>query len=367
MNSFTENEQNTVVQSPCLAELYNHNPFLFLRRSWYDGWYSRATQEVNIGPLRLVILALSALLRKDRGQWVQRKKLIKILKIGESLRLGLNESVTKQILERYAELFDKVEEHPLTEAQRLAVACDEDANLVIAGAGTGKTSTIVAKIGLLLQSGQCKPSEILAISFTRKSAMDLAERVKKKLRVELDVFTFHKLGLDIVSKCEGAKPALAAFVEDPALRSKHVHNIIFQLQKNKQFSNDLSSFWAYFRLPLKQDWDFGSMAEYANWLRSNNLVSLDGFQKKSYEECVIANWLILNGVEFEYERPYEHSTRTVDYRQYRPDFYLTKYGLYVEHFGVDKSGNTAPYIDSTKSMVKRWSGSVKFTRQIIQV
>ncbi|MBL0321417.1 MAG: hypothetical protein IPP80_03395 [Ignavibacteria bacterium] len=42
--------------------------------------------------------------------------------------------------------------------------------------------------------------------------MDLAERVKKKLRVELDVFTFHKLGLDIVSKCEGAKPALAAFV-----------------------------------------------------------------------------------------------------------------------------------------------------------
>ncbi|MBL0321416.1 MAG: hypothetical protein IPP80_03390 [Ignavibacteria bacterium] len=132
MNSFTENEQNTVVQSPCLAELYNHNPFLFLRRSWYDGWYSRATQEVNIGPLRLVILALSALLRKDRGQWVQRKKLVKILKIGESLRLGLNESVTKQILERYAELFDKVEEHPLTEAQACG-GCDEDANLVIAG------------------------------------------------------------------------------------------------------------------------------------------------------------------------------------------------------------------------------------------
>ena len=66
---------------------------------------------------------------------------------------------------------------------------------------------------------------------------------------------------------------------------------------------------------------------------------------KSYEECEIANWLYLNGIEYEYERKYEHDTTTPERRQYKPDFYLPDLDVYVEHFAVDSNGNTPSFID----------------------
>jgi DNA helicase-4 len=85
-----------------------------------------------------------------------------------------------------------------------------------------------------------------------------------------------------------------------------------------------------------------------NWLRSNRITSLDGVPKKSFQECVIANWLILNGIPFVYEQPYEHDTRTLERRQYCPDFWIPSAKIYIEHFGVDEEGNTASYIDKNE-------------------
>ncbi|MCP1445038.1 hypothetical protein J3D54_004170 [Pseudomonas sp. GGS8] len=39
------------------------------------------------------------------------------------------------------------------------------------------------------------------------------------------------------------------------------------------------------------------------------------------------------------------STRTAERRDYHPDFYLPAFDLYIEHFGTDRQGNTAPYVD----------------------
>lgn len=55
---------------------------------------------------------------------------------------------------------------------------------------------------------------------------------------------------------------------------------------------------------------------------------------KSYEELVIANFLFTNGINYEYERVYEVDTSTPEKRQYTPDFYLTDYGVYLEHYGM---------------------------------
>ena len=66
---------------------------------------------------------------------------------------------------------------------------------------------------------------------------------------------------------------------------------------------------------------------------------------RSFEECEIANFLYLNGVSYEYEAPYEHDLATADRRQYKPDFRLPEHGIYIEHFGLDAKGNTAPYVD----------------------
>ena len=56
----------------------------------------------------------------------------------------------KQELAWHKDFFDKVEKQPLTDLQRKAIILNEQRNLVIAGAGTGKTSTIIGKIGYTL-------------------------------------------------------------------------------------------------------------------------------------------------------------------------------------------------------------------------
>lgn len=322
--------------------------YQFIRSRWYDDWCIRARKEISIGLFGVLKLAFKALTGSSRTQWNARQSLKNVLDNSEAYRHQANERTVQRVLADFKTYFDTVESKPLTSRQREAVASDEDATLVVAGAGTGKTSTILSKIGFLLKSGQCEPEEILAISFTRKSAEELAERVHQKLGVDLDIHTFHKLGLQIIAKAEGGKPRLAQFAESPAAKAKNIDSIINSLCKEDRFKKRLVNFLAYFRFPPKTSWHFSTMAEYHAWLESNRPVSLDGIAKKSFQECTIANWLILHGVPFEYEAPYEHDTKTIEYRQYCPDFHILKPNLYIEHFGVNEEGDPAPYIDAAK-------------------
>src|SRR5690349_13457901 len=54
--------------------------------------------------------------------------------------------------------------------------------LVLAGAGTGKTSVLVERIAWLIQNGHALPEEILAITFTDNASLEMKERVEKRLR-----------------------------------------------------------------------------------------------------------------------------------------------------------------------------------------
>ena len=69
-----------------------------------------------------------------------------------------------------------VENHPLDGEQRKSIYDPARFNLVVAGAGSGKTTTILGKILYLLQSGFASPPEILVLSFTHDSATELRER-----------------------------------------------------------------------------------------------------------------------------------------------------------------------------------------------
>ena len=69
--------------------------------------------------------------------------------------------------------------------------------LVVAGAGSGKTLTILGKISYLLSIGVL-PDEILCISFTSKAASSLEEKIVKEFNIKVPVYTFHKLALEIL-------------------------------------------------------------------------------------------------------------------------------------------------------------------------
>ncbi|WP_417546647.1 UvrD-helicase domain-containing protein [Marinobacter sp.] len=66
---------------------------------------------------------------------------------------------------------------------------------------------------------------------------------------------------------------------------------------------------------------------------------------KSLGECLVANHLFSLGIEYQYEPAYQHKTASPLYRQYQPDFYLPEHGIYIEYYGIDRQGNTAPYVD----------------------
>src|SRR3989339_2030916 len=79
-------------------------------------------------------------------------------------------------------------------AQKQAVTHDQGPAIIIAGAGTGKTTVITQRIAYLIAKKKAKPEEILAVTFTEKAANEMAERVDKLLPLgysDLWIHTFH--------------------------------------------------------------------------------------------------------------------------------------------------------------------------------
>ena len=106
----------------------------------------------------------------------------------------------------------RVENHLLDREQRKAIYDPARFNLVVAGAGSGKTTTILGKILYLLQSGFASPPEILVLSFTHDSATELRERflreyyqtfaeqilLRKSPPPTITIETFHSLALKLL-------------------------------------------------------------------------------------------------------------------------------------------------------------------------
>ena len=92
----------------------------------------------------------------------------------------------------------------LNERQLDAVKMIDGPLLVLAGAGSGKTSVITTKIAYLIQTCGFKANSIIAVTFTNKAAREMKERVVGMLSKQesrgLSISTFHTLGLNILRK-----------------------------------------------------------------------------------------------------------------------------------------------------------------------
>ena len=84
----------------------------------------------------------------------------------------------------------------LNSAQKAAVLCTEGPSLIIAGAGSGKTRVLTCRVAHILE-GDCRPGEVLALTFTKKAAGEMKERVallvgERKARW-IPMGTFHSI------------------------------------------------------------------------------------------------------------------------------------------------------------------------------
>lgn len=261
--------------------------------------------------------------------------------------------------------FDNLESSPLTNSQRVSIIMDDDANLVVAGAGTGKTSTVMGKISYLIKRKIVKPTEILALAYGKDAAAEMRERVSEKSGEKIEIKTFHSFGLHLMQNELNQKVKISDVAQYPKSLLSLIAQILSELTKDENKRKLVINFIAKHRYPAKYLEDFKSDAEYFKYLRKFEPETLEGVRVKSFEELLIADWLTLNGISYEYERPYEHQTASRLRNQYRPDFYIKfedtedSKGIYLEHFGVNREGKTAEHINS-----ELYNKGIQWKRQI---
>ena len=272
----------------------------------------------------------------------------------QRIREAAIETFIKSELARCEEFFDTIESNPLTSEQRLAVVTDEDATLVLAGAGSGKTSVIVAKAAHLIHRDVRKPDEILLMAFGKDAAAEMASRIEERTGAIVNATTFHALGLEIIRAVEKGAPALAIHANDDVQFRALLKDILRNdFAARPDLGALLRKWFSEFYFPYKSEWGFKTKGEYFRYVEAHELRTLQGHLVRSFEEWEIANWLYLNGIAYEYEPVYEHDIPGNDRGAYTPDFRLTESGIYIEHFGVRKARrgdgttrlSTAPFVD----------------------
>jgi len=273
----------------------------------------------------------------------------------ESLVKQWNEEFVNSELKKNKDIFDNVDGKSLDLQQRRAVVVDESSNLVLAGAGSGKTLTISAKVKYLVDRKKISSRDILLISFTRKAAEEMQQRISNKLGIDVEAKTFHKLGLEIITEHRNLRPDVA----------DELNNVIDKyfnenIQNDKDQIQALVMFFGYYLNIPKDLEEFSNLGECHDFYRNIdfetirgkierqhevnnetdrlkvNKQTLQGEIVKSLEELMIANFLFLNGVNYIYESVYPFRSEDKYRKQYRPDFYLPDYNIYIEHFGITK-------------------------------
>jgi DNA helicase-4 len=235
----------------------------------------------------------------------------------------------------YAYLFTK-EELCLDEEQKTAVVTDEKYNLVVAAAGSGKTEVLITRIAYLIERRPdgVKPNRILAIAFQKKAVDEIKNRLFERFHVsDVNVMTFHKLGKDIVGKSRGkpfSRRDIVGENEQPRLIKKIYDQ---KIKEDQEFYDLFLNYMTYYNAPCDEPND---KQAFLDKKEISNYVSIDNTRVKSRAEKEIMDFFLthkINGKEIKIE--YEP-----DVAEFKPDFRLTEFDLYIEHWGLTEKGQT---------------------------
>jgi len=340
-------------------------------------------RDSSIPALVKTVLPLLIAYRKAPRLWhkhflaqnINMLKKLSVFNNKEELVIGLRINYEQTILATQQNFFDNVEANPLTMEQRLAVIRDNDKNLVLAAAGTGKTSVMVAKSLDLIDRKLAKPEQILILAYNKEAANELKFRYlercnKAKNRADTAkdisqttpvIMTFHALGRLILTQ-SGMTTRLSSFVESPIKRQQWLSNWL-----SEQICQDDDFLHLFVKLLYQpvNVFDFTNQRSYQHYLSGNiakrRYQSLAGYRVTGYEELLIANWLYINGIKHHYQYQYKFQSDDLPNEQkrknptikvkkghrYQARFYLSEADIYLEHIMIDRQGNTPFNLDKS--------------------
>ncbi len=274
------------------------------------------------------------------------------------LAVKANSSIREKILIERKNFLDTIETQPLTEEQASAVITMDNRVQVVAAAGSGKTSVMVARAAYAVRYGLVPADRILLLAFNKDAADQLQHRIADRLNEAaipsdgVTASTFHAFGLTVIGKATRRKPRLAGWL-DAGQDIRMVGRIVDELRDADQ---TFRFKWDMYRLLFARMSEESAKATpdaYDKRTRATGFATMNGEVVKSEGERMIADWLFLNGIRYEYERVYSHDVADESHSQYRPDFFYPDIDVWHEHWAIGRDGKPpVEFIGYAASM--RW-------------
>lgn len=295
-----------------------------------------------------------------------------------------NATVLEENYYKYKSYFDTMysgidDNIKLDEEQIKAILSDEDYSLIIAGAGTGKTTTMAAKVKYLVDICNVNPQEILVMSYTKKATEELDKRIRLDFGIPVNVTTFHSLGLMYIrsifkdrkcsvvddnvknkiflqyltdrlfAKKESLKKLIEVFSQDNLVKFGDF------FKKNYMNYNTYEEFFkAYkeFRISQITDLDSHIKMQLDHDYNQENIYTIKNELVKSKGEAMIANFLFMHNISYDYEKVYPELLD--NNKPYHPDFtvYLGSEEIYIEYFGLSEVDD-GKYNRYKKNMIEK--------------
>lgn len=285
----------------------------------------------------------------------------------------------------------------LNAKQKKAVIAEEKRVLVLAGAGSGKTKTLLQKIMYLIQEKGVHPSEIMAITFTKNAANEMVDRLllavdtegnyqkslenksitKSALNIirlqksrenkwisKLTVRTFHSLCYSIMKSygakefdnkfkllTDGAEKGSGMMKRISAEESQYdvLHKMLITCCEDREF---LLSFKRYVIDYLVDRIHIDSRVAIAEYPNGKFYTSLKGEKVRSKSEQYICDWLYRHNISYQYEPKVDF-----DGYQFRPDFFIPDANMYIEHVSNVSSPSSykeQAFKDGGRTLVKTY-------------
>ncbi|MDR1417163.1 MAG: UvrD-helicase domain-containing protein, partial [Prevotellaceae bacterium] len=260
--------------------------------------------------------------------------------------------------------------------QQIAVKSDDKRLLVLAGAGSGKTKTLLQKLIYLIEEKKVSPSSILAITFTKNAANEMIDRLiiaaDESGEYEKQLFDKQK---SIAEKDEERYLQQKKYKWIDGLTIKTFHGFCYSILRSygvNEFDNKFriigdakrdeedelskyvapeTTFEVVHKLLIEQCDDTEYLLQLKRYILDyivdkihikqanpkflpkdgKYFTTLDGTRVRSKSEQFIADWLYRHSIKYEYEP----SLNVKDF-SFKPDFYIPGANLYIEHIS-DKS------------------------------
>ena len=232
--------------------------------------------------------------------------------------------------------------------QKRAVACFEDRAVVTAGAGSGKTRTMVAHAGYAIKRLGAQPETIAFITFTGKATREIHRRTRRMGLKGLTIGTIHKLARGVLKRVDGVTVQPDRIARDEKARHERVAGWLEEeIEGDPNLAADAALRGA------ARTTDPGESEASGEEYR----IPPHGPTVRSYGEVIIGTLLQAASVEFRYEANFP-MPGDMDDKEYHPDFYIpddpdapvtADGGIWLEHYDTTGTGTRRPSSRDTTS------------------